>query len=71
MNWIKVEDRLPQTLMFSCESTEVVAWLLMENKAVLAFYDYDNEIWQFAERGRPVNEKYERVTHWCNLPNRP
>lgn len=63
-----VRDKLPEPLMFGLESGEVLIWLVMENKWVLGLYDYYNSVWQFAERGRPVSEEYEFVSHWTNLP---
>lgn len=71
MEIFNVKDRLPTSLMLSGESTEVLAWLVMENKWVMCLYDYNNSVWQFAERGYPVEEKYDRVSHWCNLPKSP
>jgi len=68
MNVYNAKDKLPEALMFGLESGEVLMWLIMENKWALGFYDYNNSVWQFAERGRPVSD-FEHVSHWANLPS--
>lgn len=67
MEWISVEDRLPE------EKHEVIiyyTWLTNQNSYIgIAFVDSSLNKW-FSDDGK-TTFKMKEVTHWMPLPNQP
>ena len=61
MEWIKVEDRLPEDYQ-----VVIICMTLPFNKTKVTSDEYNGSYWVYAEL-----IMHEKVTHWMSLPEPP
>lgn len=64
-DWISVNDRLPESMIYDCP-----CFLVTDGSLIHMAYFVENE-WLFADSGQAKDKMFYKVTHWMPLPELP